>query len=357
MDLKNRINPNTVPIYYFPIQTFLETNDIDLKWKKVRRLFPAKIKKTGRESWNTTDVDEAWKSGVIVSLTSDWSPSGSKNLLWELKVADWWNKKSLDNLFSDYELVKMVTVNPAISINLSDSIGKIEPNYLADLVVINDNYKNPYRALLDASDSDVLLVMIDGDAKYGTTNLMQDLGKTTFEKIGCDGWIRVLDITDSSIDKGTQSWNDITDILEQEMNSDDFQSLLSKKSTYGSQLLPTPLFSSCDDNFFNTLEQSTNEDFSNLFEMSSNKIPLWIKNNAKWWVDDTIDDDTFTTGIEFLIKENIINVSSNIGDSTSGEIPSWVKNNAKWWAEGTISEDDFVSGIEYLVNQGIISVY
>jgi hypothetical protein len=49
MDLKGRINPNTIPTYYFPIQTFLETNDIDLKWKKIRRLFPAKVKKTGRE--------------------------------------------------------------------------------------------------------------------------------------------------------------------------------------------------------------------------------------------------------------------------------------------------------------------
>jgi len=40
----------------------------------------------------------------------------------------------------------------------------------------------------------------------------------------------------------------------------------------------------------------------------------------------------------------------------SESIPVWIKNNAKWWAEGIISEDDFVSGIEYLVNQGIISV-
>lgn len=66
MDLKNRINPNTVPIYYFPIQTFLETNDIDLKWKKVRRLFPAKIKKTGREAWNTDEVKMMLESTTSV---------------------------------------------------------------------------------------------------------------------------------------------------------------------------------------------------------------------------------------------------------------------------------------------------
>jgi len=56
MDLKGRINPNTIPTYYFQIQTFLETNDIDLKWKKIRRLFPAKVKKTGREAWSTQDI-------------------------------------------------------------------------------------------------------------------------------------------------------------------------------------------------------------------------------------------------------------------------------------------------------------
>lgn len=50
MSLKEKISPNTVPTYYFPIQAFLETNDIDLKWRKIRRLFPAKVKKTGKEA-------------------------------------------------------------------------------------------------------------------------------------------------------------------------------------------------------------------------------------------------------------------------------------------------------------------
>jgi len=56
MNLKGRISLNTIPTYYFPIQTFLETYDIDLKWKKIRRLFPAKVKRTGRETWSTQDI-------------------------------------------------------------------------------------------------------------------------------------------------------------------------------------------------------------------------------------------------------------------------------------------------------------
>ncbi|MBT3956420.1 MAG: peptidase, partial [Nitrosopumilus sp.] len=84
--------------------------------------------------------------------------------------------------------------------------------------------------------------------------------------------------------------------------------------------------------------------------------PSWIKNNAGWWADGTIDDDSFVSGIEYLIKENILHISSNFVESTSDEIPSWIKNNAGWWADGTIDDDSFVSGIEYLVNNGIISV-
>lgn len=34
MDLKKKVNPNSVPTYLTPIQTFLEVNDMDLKWKK-----------------------------------------------------------------------------------------------------------------------------------------------------------------------------------------------------------------------------------------------------------------------------------------------------------------------------------
>ena len=37
-------------------------------------------------------------------------------------------------------------------------------------------------------------------------------------------------------------------------------------------------------------------------------IPSWIKNNAGWWADGTIDDDAFIQGIQFLIKEGILKV-------------------------------------------------
>ena len=55
-------------------------------------------------------------------------------------------------------------------------------------------------------------------------------------------------------------------------------------------------------------------------------IPTWIKSNAEWWAEDTIDDATFLQGIEYLVENNIINVSSeskiaDVDSITIGFIP------------------------------------
>jgi len=39
-------------------------------------------------------------------------------------------------------------------------------------------------------------------------------------------------------------------------------------------------------------------------------IPSWIKNNAGWWADGSIDDNSFVQGIQFLIKEGIMRIQS-----------------------------------------------
>ncbi|QLH03140.1 hypothetical protein C5F47_06040 [Nitrosopumilus cobalaminigenes] len=86
-------------------------------------------------------------------------------------------------------------------------------------------------------------------------------------------------------------------------------------------------------------------------------LPTWLKNNVKWWSQGSIDDQSFTQGIEYLISDGIINVPiTEKTVSQTDEIPLWVRTNANWWAEGMITDSDFVKGIEYLVNSGIIQV-
>ncbi len=91
-------------------------------------------------------------------------------------------------------------------------------------------------------------------------------------------------------------------------------------------------------------------------DVVTSKIPSWVKNNAGWWADGKIDDNSFVLGIQFLIKEKIIDVpqTAQSSGSTSNQIPSWIKNNAKWWSTGEISEEEFLKGIEFLIHQGVI---
>ena len=92
------------------------------------------------------------------------------------------------------------------------------------------------------------------------------------------------------------------------------------------------------------------------FSVISEKIPDWIKNNAKWWSSDSISDDEFISGLEHLIDIGIISVNPSDGDGVEQEIPDWIKNNAKWWAENKIPDEDFVKLIQYLVKKGIIVI-
>jgi hypothetical protein len=88
-------------------------------------------------------------------------------------------------------------------------------------------------------------------------------------------------------------------------------------------------------------------------------IPTWIRNNAKWYADGLVGESDFTQGIGYMIKNDIMRIPElperSEGSVASG-VPDWVKNNAKWWADGQISDGDFVKGIQYLVKQGIIQI-
>ena len=87
-------------------------------------------------------------------------------------------------------------------------------------------------------------------------------------------------------------------------------------------------------------------------------VPEWIKTNAGWWADGSIDDGTFVNGIQYLIKEDILKIPPTTQGEGSGsnEVPSWIKNNAGWWADGSIDDNTFVQGIQYLITSGIIKV-
>jgi len=103
-------------------------------------------------------------------------------------------------------------------------------------------------------------------------------------------------------------------------------------------------------------ENPTNKpDF--LQKIEERTIPYWVKNNAGWWAEDKISDDDFIAGIEYLIKNKIIGISSqNNKENSSNVIPLWIKNNAGWWSAGQISDENFLSGVKYLIENSVLKV-
>ncbi len=86
-------------------------------------------------------------------------------------------------------------------------------------------------------------------------------------------------------------------------------------------------------------------------------MPSWIRNNAEWWATGKINDSAFVSGIEFMLENNIIMVStSSSGNISNDDIPDWIRNNAHWWSQDLISEDEFINSLEYLIREGIITI-
>lgn len=79
----------------------------------------------------------------------------------------------------DLALVRMVTNNPAQALEWHDRVGSIEEGKVADLVVLGDlpaaEASSPYRRLIDATESEVALTMVGGDARAGDVDVMEQL--------------------------------------------------------------------------------------------------------------------------------------------------------------------------------------
>src|SRR6478736_7649489 len=100
----------------------------------------------------TADVASAHAAGVPIALGSDWSPSGSRNLLAELKVARAVNASLSPAPFTDRDLVAMATRVPATMLGWDQAIGSVAGGKLADLLVVAGTSGDPYDHLLRAGD-------------------------------------------------------------------------------------------------------------------------------------------------------------------------------------------------------------
>ncbi|MGE6757332.1 amidohydrolase family protein [Corallococcus interemptor] len=122
----------------------------------------------------TLAVSDLLGAGVTFSLGCDWSPTGSKNLLQELKVARHEAARQGVSLPSR-TLVRSVTCEAARVAGWETQLGTLRANALADILVIEGTGGDPYDTLISATEKQVRLVIVDGVARYGDRALMEPL--------------------------------------------------------------------------------------------------------------------------------------------------------------------------------------
>jgi cytosine/adenosine deaminase-related metal-dependent hydrolase len=121
---------------------------------------------------DTAPVTLLKAAGVPIALGTDWLPSGSMNMLRELACVDSLNTKYFHGAFTDAELWQMVTSNAALAAGAEALIGSLKPGLFADITIFDGRTRPQYRAVLDASDEDVVLVLRGGKPLYGDDALV-----------------------------------------------------------------------------------------------------------------------------------------------------------------------------------------
>jgi cytosine/adenosine deaminase-related metal-dependent hydrolase len=123
----------------------------------------------------TADVPTFRNLGVPVALGTDWTASGSMNVLRELRCADHLNSAHYGDSIPDLDLWLMATYWAAHASGAEDQIGLIRPGHIADLAIFDGSNATRHRAVIEAGVDDVALVLRGGQPLYGNAAVIDGL--------------------------------------------------------------------------------------------------------------------------------------------------------------------------------------
>ncbi|HEY3493109.1 MAG TPA: amidohydrolase family protein, partial [Polyangiaceae bacterium] len=124
---------------------------------------------------NTAPVPLLLRSGVDVSLGTDWLLSGSMNVLRELACARSFSTGYFPGAIDDMNLFRMVTASAARAVGAGAALGRLAPGSLADVLVVRRRGLAPHSAVVTAGPADIELVLRGGTPLYGRAHLIEAL--------------------------------------------------------------------------------------------------------------------------------------------------------------------------------------
>jgi cytosine/adenosine deaminase-related metal-dependent hydrolase len=164
---------------------------------------------------DTTLVPDVRQRGVLVCLGSDWGPSGTRNVLGEMKVA----RVASDHLgygLTDGDIVEMVTHNPGLLLERcwQRPAGRLVPGAFADVTVLRGRGRgSPWTQIVAATERDVALVVIGGVPRYGDATLMQAAAAESTFAMTVGGRRRLVSLPAPTDPNAAWSWDAILGTL------------------------------------------------------------------------------------------------------------------------------------------------
>ncbi len=133
----------------------------------------------------TARVTEFDRLGVPIGLGTDWLPSGSMNMLRELACADEFNRNNLGSYFSDEKLWRMVTKGAAQALGFDASTGELVEGKTGDIAIFAKKGKKGFRAVIDATEREIALVVRSGKVLVGSSAVVAALESSCDELDVC----------------------------------------------------------------------------------------------------------------------------------------------------------------------------
>ena len=116
----------------------------------------------------TADIGALLRENVRVAIGTDWSISGSYNMLEELRcAAELHGSGSGSPVLSSTDLWQMATGNGAYALGLEAVTGELEAGLAADIMVFRKQSGDPFDDLLRATAAEVVATFVDGRLRSG----------------------------------------------------------------------------------------------------------------------------------------------------------------------------------------------
>lgn len=160
----------------------------------------------------TVDLPHLMSNGARIALSTDWSYSGSYNMLESFRCAEHIDRERWGNQLSRRDLWLMATTNGAYALNLERTTGSVKPGLAADLVLIRSKSNDPFADLTESDVEDIVATFVDGElvagsrSAFNTTQLPNTCSNVVGSHFVCDDlshrdftWNQLLQVNESSI--------------------------------------------------------------------------------------------------------------------------------------------------------------